>query len=202
MLHAEREGKTALSQRTIVRVDLNDQVYDSLKERLLTREFGGGEKLSLQTLADELGVSRSPVHHALTRLVSTGPAGVEDTGGSLAVMKGTFRPRSGGPVHVHRQHEETFYVLEGEFLFQLGTQTVMATAGTFVFVPRDVPHAFENVGNQPGRILGIMTPGGYEQFFEELARLPTGPPDQAKFQEIFEKYDQEVVELPKGEERK
>ena len=72
MLHAEREGKTALSQRTIVRVDLNDQVYDSLKERLLTREFGGGEKLSLQTLADELGVSRSPVHHALTRLVSEG----------------------------------------------------------------------------------------------------------------------------------
>src|SRR2546421_8105252 len=87
-------------------------------------------------------------------------AGVEDTGGSLAVMEGTFRPRSGGPAHVHRQHEETFYVLEGEFLFQLGTQSVKATAGTFVFVPRDVPHAFENVGNQSGRIVGIMTPGG------------------------------------------
>jgi quercetin dioxygenase-like cupin family protein len=129
-------------------------------------------------------------------------AGREDTGGPIAVLEGSFRPRSGAPAHVHRQHEETFYVLEGEFLFQLGTQTVMATAGTFVFVPRDVPHAFENVGNQPGRILGILTPGGYEQFFEELARLPPGPPDQAKFQEIFEKYDQETVELPKGVERK
>jgi quercetin dioxygenase-like cupin family protein len=100
---------------------------------------------------------------------------------------------------VHRQHEETFYVLEGEFVFQLGTQTVKATAGTFVFVPRDVPHAFENIGNQPGRILGIMTPGGYEKFFEELAQLPPGPPDRAKFQEIFEKYDQETVELPPAE---
>src|ERR671916_906022 len=56
----------------IVRLDLNDQVYDALKDRLLTREFGGGAKISLQTLADELGVSRSPVHHALTRLTSEG----------------------------------------------------------------------------------------------------------------------------------
>jgi quercetin dioxygenase-like cupin family protein len=127
-------------------------------------------------------------------------AGKEDTGGPIAVLEGEFRPRSGAPAHVHRQHEETFYVLEGEFLFQLGTQTVKATAGTFVFVPRDVPHAFENVGNQPGRILGMMTPAGYEQFFEELAHLPPGPPDPAKFQEIFEKYDQEVVELPKAAE--
>jgi hypothetical protein len=45
-----------------------------------------------------------------------------------------------------------------------------------------------------------MTPGGYEQFFEELAHLPPGLPDPAKFQEIFEKYDQETVELPKGVE--
>ena len=123
-------------------------------------------------------------------------ARAEDTGGSIAVMEGTFRPGSGAPAHVHRQHEETFYVLEGEFAFQLGTQTVKATAGTFVFVPRDVPHAFENVGNQPGRIVGIMTPGGYEKFFEELAQLPPGPPDRTQFQEIFEKYDQETIELP------
>ncbi len=125
----------------------------------------------------------------------------EDTGGALAVLEGSFRPASGAPAHVHRQHEEAFYVLEGEFLFQLGTQTVMATAGTFVFVPRDVPHAFENVGNQPGRVLGILTPGGYEQFFEELAQLPPGPPDPAKFQEIFERYDQETIEAPKDAER-
>jgi len=44
-----------------------------------------------------------------------------------------------------------------------------------------------------------MTPGGYERFFEELAQLPPGPPDMAKFQTIFEKYDQETVELPPTE---
>jgi DNA-binding GntR family transcriptional regulator len=64
--------QTSEPRRQIVRIDLTDQVYDALKERLLTREFAGGHKLSLQALADELGVSRSPVHHALTRLMSEG----------------------------------------------------------------------------------------------------------------------------------
>jgi DNA-binding GntR family transcriptional regulator len=52
--------------------NLNDRVYDELRARLLTRRHAPGEKLSLHTLASELGVSRSPVHHALTRLVSEG----------------------------------------------------------------------------------------------------------------------------------
>lgn len=55
-----------------MRVDLNEQAYEWVRERLLARQFSPGEKLSLQALADELGVSRSPVHQALTRLVSEG----------------------------------------------------------------------------------------------------------------------------------
>jgi len=51
---------------------LNDRVYETLKRRLVRRELGPGEKVSLHELAGELGVSRSPVHHALTRLVSEG----------------------------------------------------------------------------------------------------------------------------------
>jgi DNA-binding GntR family transcriptional regulator len=67
-------------QAEIVRLDLNDQVYEAIKARLLTREFGGGQKISLQTLADELGVSRSPVHHALTRLTNEGLVDSEPRG--------------------------------------------------------------------------------------------------------------------------
>jgi DNA-binding GntR family transcriptional regulator len=63
--------QTPLSD-SIVRVDLNDQVYEAIKRLLLTREFPGGAKLSLQRLADDLDVSRSPVAHALTRLVTEG----------------------------------------------------------------------------------------------------------------------------------
>ncbi len=57
---------------TVSSSTLNDQVYETLKRRLVRRELGPGEKVSLHELADELGVSRSPVHHALTRLVSEG----------------------------------------------------------------------------------------------------------------------------------
>jgi DNA-binding GntR family transcriptional regulator len=54
------------------RTNLNDQVYETLKARLVRRELGPGEKVSLHELAATLGVSRSPVHHALTRLVAEG----------------------------------------------------------------------------------------------------------------------------------
>jgi len=54
------------------RVNLNDQVYETIRGRILDRRPGPGGKLSLHELATELGVSRSPVHHALTRLVSEG----------------------------------------------------------------------------------------------------------------------------------
>jgi DNA-binding GntR family transcriptional regulator len=64
----------------IQRIDLNDQVYDAVRARLLTRELGPWTKLSLQALADELAVSRTPVHHALTRLVTEGLVEVDRRG--------------------------------------------------------------------------------------------------------------------------
>jgi DNA-binding GntR family transcriptional regulator len=70
MLHVT--GLVSELQSLIRRVDLNDQVYDTLRGWLITRRLSPGEKLSMHVLADQLGVSRSPVHHALTRLVSEG----------------------------------------------------------------------------------------------------------------------------------
>jgi DNA-binding GntR family transcriptional regulator len=57
---------------TLPRTNLNEHVYCTLRERILSRDPGPGTKLSLHELAAELGVSRSPVHHALTRLVTEG----------------------------------------------------------------------------------------------------------------------------------
>jgi DNA-binding GntR family transcriptional regulator len=57
---------------TVTATNLNERVYDELRTRILTRQEPAGAKLSLHALADEIGVSRSPVHHALTRLVSEG----------------------------------------------------------------------------------------------------------------------------------
>ena len=63
------------------RANLNDQVYETLKQRLVRRELGPGEKVSLHELAAALGVSRSPVHHALTRLVAEGLLSVKSRRG-------------------------------------------------------------------------------------------------------------------------
>ena len=59
-------------QATLTGTNLNELVYDQLRTRILTRQEPAGAKLSLHALAEEIGVSRSPVHHALTRLVSEG----------------------------------------------------------------------------------------------------------------------------------
>lgn len=71
-MKSDRFGAIVEAPALLVRVDLNEQAYQWVRERLLARQFGPGEKLGLQSLADELGVSRSPVHQALTRLVSEG----------------------------------------------------------------------------------------------------------------------------------
>jgi DNA-binding GntR family transcriptional regulator len=64
----------------LVRSDLNQQAYAAIRARLLSRELGGGQRLSLQGLADELGVSRSPIYHALTRLTTEGLVVLEPSG--------------------------------------------------------------------------------------------------------------------------
>lgn len=56
----------------MIRLDLSGQVYDAIRAKIMNRQVVGGEKISLQTLADEFDVSRSPVQHALTRLVTEG----------------------------------------------------------------------------------------------------------------------------------
>jgi quercetin dioxygenase-like cupin family protein len=125
-------------------------------------------------------------------------AASEETGGSLSVIEATFRTQAGPPPHLHRQHEETFYVLDGEFTFQVGERTIRANPGTFVFVPRHVAHGFRSTGTGPGKLLALFTPGGYEKYFEELAQLPPGPADMNRVLPIFHKYDNELVGSPPG----
>jgi quercetin 2,3-dioxygenase len=64
------------------------------------------------------------------------------TGGSFGLLKQTIAPKSGPPTHVHLTEDEFFYVLKGDFKVKLGDQIMDAPAGTVMFVPRGVPHAF------------------------------------------------------------
>jgi quercetin dioxygenase-like cupin family protein len=84
-------------------------------------------------------------------------------------------PGEGPPLHVHANEDEAWWVIDGTLRFRLGEQAAEAPAGTFVFVPRGIAHAFQNVGDGPARILVLFTPAGMERFFDTFATLTAGP---------------------------
>jgi mannose-6-phosphate isomerase-like protein (cupin superfamily) len=84
------------------------------------------------------------------------------------------------PVHVHRREDEYSFVLEGRWGFQLGSDVVYAEPGDFVYKPRDVWHTFWNATDRPARLLEIISPAGFEQYFVELAELLRTDPTNAE----------------------
>ncbi|HWB95985.1 MAG TPA: cupin domain-containing protein, partial [Bryobacteraceae bacterium] len=117
------------------------------------------------------------------------------TGGNLAILESITPPGGGPPYHVHHREEEGFYVLEGEFLFEIGDRRIHAKPGDFLLAPRDIPHCFQNVGQTTGRKLVIVQPSGLELFFADIAAV-AGPPDPAKMVPIFHQYGLELLGPP------
>jgi mannose-6-phosphate isomerase-like protein (cupin superfamily) len=97
-----------------------------------------------------------------------------DTGGQLVVFETTTSPGDGPGLHRHPDQDEWWYVLSGEFVFQVGEEKFRVPAGGSVFGPRRVPHSFLSVGTVPGRMIISFQPAGEaEQFFEEYAKFTT-----------------------------
>jgi uncharacterized cupin superfamily protein len=80
-----------------------------------------------------------------------------------------------GPLHVHENEDAVSYVLQGCLTFQVGEKLVRASAGDSVVLPRRVPHTFWNSGPEHARALDVVTPGGLEHYYEELARAAAAP---------------------------
>jgi mannose-6-phosphate isomerase-like protein (cupin superfamily) len=110
----------------------------------------------------------------------------------LALFEFEIAPDGGAMLHLHKRHSDSFYVLEGELEFQVGEETVHATAGAYVLAPPGVPHSFRNRGTVPARALNLHTPGGFAQYWRELAELRAAgtEPDDA----FFEQHDVYDVE--------
>lgn len=103
------------------------------------------------------------------RIVKVTPA---DTGGRFLQFESFTAPGAGAPPHWHRDEDEAFYILAGQYDFRLGDQHVMASAGAFAFVPRGVIHAFTNSGPDVGHLLITVTPGTqHEALFRALSQL-------------------------------
>jgi quercetin dioxygenase-like cupin family protein len=95
----------------------------------------------------------------------------EQTGGAYAVIETANEPSTGVRLHVHEREDETWFVIEGEYVFQVGDQTFHARAGDYVFGPRGVPHRYANWTAWLSRALIMVTPAGFEGFWRESARL-------------------------------
>jgi quercetin dioxygenase-like cupin family protein len=112
-----------------------------------------------------------------------------DTGGQMSIVEVTEHPGVEAPLHVHHRDDEGFWVLEGDLTFEVGGTTIEASAGDYVFGPRDIPHRFK-VGDQGCRMLFILVPGGIEDVIRETSEpapsrtLPPPPEEEPTPEEI------------------
>jgi mannose-6-phosphate isomerase-like protein (cupin superfamily) len=96
-------------------------------------------------------------------------AWASETGGGFSLVEHPIPPRGlAAPLHRHSREDEYSFVLEGRMGAELGGEVVIAEPGDFVFKPRRQWHTFWNAGDEPARILEIISPGGFERYFEEL----------------------------------
>ena len=107
------------------------------------------------------------------RILLTG----EQTGSRIGIFESIDQPGYGPPRHIHNREDETFHIQSGEVEFWMNGVARMEGAGSVVFVPRGTEHTFRVVGALSVRMLTIMTPGGFEGFFAEMARLNCRVPE-------------------------
>ena len=93
----------------------------------------------------------------------------DQTGGSLGCFEGEVPAGEGPPFHVHEKEEEFFRVLEGRFAFWCNGARVDLAEGGVICIPRGSVHRFQNIGQSLGRLMVVMTPGGFEGFFPAVA---------------------------------
>jgi quercetin dioxygenase-like cupin family protein len=118
-----------------------------------------------------------------------------DTDGRLTVFEQTTPAGWGPPRHVHANEDEIVYVLDGTYEVSLGDERRTVSAGGCAILPRGIPHGFRNVGETPGRFVCVITPGGLEEYFLEIARC-SPPPSPAQLVGMAKPYG--LTLLPPG----
>lgn len=142
----------------------------------------------LLALPDSVPIYHAFGDHIRIRVPST------QTGGALSVIELQPPPGCGPPLHVHHREHETFFVVEGEFEFQVGDEVIRAGPGAILFAPKEIPHRFQNVGATEGRMVVTLAPGGFEQFFVEAHELfADSPPSTEAVFALGKKYDLEFL---------
>lgn len=128
----------------------------------------------------------------------------EATGGRVAVTEALAPRGHGSPLHVHRNEDEWFYVLEGEVTFWVDGEVVVGGPGAFVYGPRDHAHTF-SVTSDVARFLVVTEPGAFSGFVRAVGEpapervlppAPTGPPDMEALGAAAARYGIEILGPP------
>jgi quercetin dioxygenase-like cupin family protein len=119
-----------------------------------------------------------------------------ESGGAYFAMEAFVPPGGGPPPHIHRNEDETFYLVEGRIEFLLGDETVGGGPGDFVNVPRGTVHRFHNAGDTSARMILTFSPAGIEHFFVETLERALGP-DQVAIDNVDEVAARYVAAAPR-----
>ena len=121
------------------------------------------------------------------RVTAEGPVGVVEkvhgrrTNGVMSIVEHPIAPGFLVPPHTHADFDEWSYVLEGRVGARIGDQEFTAEPGSYILKPRRITHAFWNAGPAPARIIEIITPAGFEDFFADIGQmLQAGSVDAAR----------------------
>jgi quercetin dioxygenase-like cupin family protein len=120
--------------------------------------------------------------------------GGDESGGGFSLVEHPLAPRAlGAPMHRHSREDEYSFVLEGRIGAKLGEEVVFGEPGDLIFKPRQQWHTFWNAGDTPARLLEIISPAGFERYFEELVDLfGGGRPPQDVLSQVRERYGLEA----------
>jgi quercetin dioxygenase-like cupin family protein len=113
-----------------------------------------------------------------------------DTAGGLFIIEHINMKKGGPSLHLHTLQEEWFYVADGEVLFQIGNDRKQLRAGESVLAPRNIPHTFTCVSENPGRMIIAFTPAGRMEDYFRATAIPNPPHQDAEF---YRRYGMELI---------
>lgn len=131
------------------------------------------------------------IGHLISILIST-----KDTMGAFSLIHGYEIRGLEPPPHTHSREDESFYLIDGEIDYSVGGEVINATAGDWIFLPRNIQHSFQ-VRSEIAEVLIHLSPGGFEDYFIEMSEpaktmaippRPQGPPDVQKIVETATRY--------------
>jgi mannose-6-phosphate isomerase-like protein (cupin superfamily) len=137
-----------------------------VKQRLLIVGPGAGELVDIGGLGVHFKVSGGQTH------------------GAISIVEHPMQPGRMAPPHIHRDEDELSCVLEGTFGVRVGDEVGYAGPGSYVWKPRGVAHTFWNEGPGDARLIEIIVPAGFEDFFARLAEAAAAAGSPGEFDAV------------------